>query len=169
MGNHRKLEVWHRARSFAARIDRVTRSFPKGYYELADQLRRASLSISTNISEGCGSGNDGDFKRYLGHSLASAGEVDSLLAHTEEVGVLSATTASELLEELEIIRRMLHKLRAAIDPKRKLPKQKTVRTQQTAAARPRDVPTSSMTRPDDIAAGRPPIAHPAQDRLSTVD
>ena len=116
MGNHRELQVWQRSHALAARIDQETRRFAKGHAELADQLRRAALSVPTNLAEGSSRGRDGDYARYINVAIGSAAEADSLLLLAERIGAASPPVCSELLDELTIIRKMLFKLRRAIDP-----------------------------------------------------
>ena len=114
MGNHRDLQVWQRSHALAARVDVESRRFVKGNAELADQLRRAAMSVPTNLAEGASKGRDGEFGRFINIAIGSAAEADSLLLHAEKVGALSPRVAAELLEELTVIRKMLFKLRRAI-------------------------------------------------------
>ena len=114
MGNYRDLQVWQRGQSFAARIDRESRQFARGNGELADQLRRASLSIPTNLAEGACRGRDPEFLRFIGIAIGSAAEVDSLLAHASQVGTLDPRISRELYDDLTVIRKMLFKLRRAL-------------------------------------------------------
>jgi four helix bundle protein len=115
MGNHRELKVWQRAHDFAGRIDRETRRISRGHADLADQLRRASLSIPTNLAEGASKRSDPEFLRFIRISIGSAAEVDSLLAHAGLVGALDARVVRELVDELTVIRKMLFKLRTALE------------------------------------------------------
>lgn len=115
MGNYRNLEVWQRARRLAARVDRESRRLVRGHGELADQLRRATLSIPTNLAEGACRGRDGEFLRFIGIAIGSAGETDSLLAHATDIGALDERTSLELHEELTVIRRMLYRLRTSLE------------------------------------------------------
>jgi len=114
MGNYRDLQVWQRAQSFAARIDRESRQFARGYGELADQLRRASLSIPTNLAEGACRGRDGEFLRFVGIAIGSAGEADSLLVHASNLAALDPRTFHELDADLTVIRKMLFRLRRSL-------------------------------------------------------
>jgi four helix bundle protein len=117
MTDHRKLDVWRRAQALAVRIDRETRNFGRGYAELADQIRRASLSIATHLAEGAARARDGEFLRFIVIAIGSAAEVDSLLTHAVAVGAMNHRAAAEVEEELVIVRKQLHKLRGAVRPK----------------------------------------------------
>jgi len=114
MGNYRDLQVWQRARSFAARIDRESRQLGRGNGELADQLRRAALSIPTNLAEGACRGRDGEILRFIAIAIGSAGETDSLLLHAADLGALDPRTAGEFDEDLTMIRKLLFKLRRSL-------------------------------------------------------
>lgn len=114
MGNHRDLQVWQRAHQFAGRIDRETRRLARGHAALADQLRRAALSIPTNLAEGSSKGRDPEFLRFINIAIGSASESDSLLAHAELVGALDGAVVRELSEDLTVIRKMLFRLRGAL-------------------------------------------------------
>ena len=114
MGRYQDLHVWRRAHVFAALVDRETRQLARGHGSVADQLRRASLSIPTNLAEGASKGRDGEFTRYVSIAIGSAAEVDSLLAHVAAVGALDLQTSRQLVDDLTVIRKMLFKLRTAL-------------------------------------------------------
>lgn len=116
MGDHRRLEVWHRALALAARIDVESRQLPRGHAELADQIRRAALSIPTNLAERCAKGRDPEFGRFVTISIGSAAELDSLLAHALAVRAMADAVGRSLLDDLSIVRKMLFKLRRAVVP-----------------------------------------------------
>ena len=66
MKDFRKLDVWHKAHQLAVLIYKVTESFPAAeVYGLTSQLRRAGVSIPTNLAEGCGRSSDADLARDL--------------------------------------------------------------------------------------------------------
>lgn len=72
-----KLIVYHKAIDFADKICAMTSNFPKGYYFLADQLNRASLSISANIAEGNGRFTKADRKNFF---IIARGSVQAMCA-----------------------------------------------------------------------------------------
>src|SRR3989344_5674948 len=61
-------------------IVQITKDFPREYYHLMEQLRRAALSVVLNIAEGSAKNSDKDFNRYIGNSL---GSVDEAIACSE--------------------------------------------------------------------------------------
>ncbi len=78
MHNFRELETWKRSNQFAIMIYKLTESFPsKERYNLISQMNRASVSISSNIAEGCSRSSVKDLTRFLDISLGSSFELES--------------------------------------------------------------------------------------------
>ena len=112
--SYRDLQVWTRAMQLALKIYRLTDEFPAGArFNLTDQLRRAVISIPTNIAEGHGRGPK-MFRHYLDIALGSTAEVDTLLELAHQLGFLSAAHYSPLAQEVMEIRKMLFGLRRSI-------------------------------------------------------
>jgi four helix bundle protein len=75
-----ELTVWQRAIDLTVCIYRLTQKFPKEEtYGLVSQLRRASVSVASNIAEGRGRLNPGEFRQFLGIALGSAFEIQTQL------------------------------------------------------------------------------------------
>ena len=86
MTNFTKLTIWQKALKFAREIYYLTYQFDnKLQYNLGDQLRRSSLSISSNIAEGSGSDSIKDELKYIGISIKSAYEVLSQLYFYQDI------------------------------------------------------------------------------------
>lgn len=117
MGDYQKLQVWQLAHRLACGCQLATRSMPKGYAELGDQLRRASLSIPTNLAEGSSRQRDADFCRFVTIAVGSAAETESLLLFARDSGGLSPDSCAQLLADVGSVRRMLFKLRSALQGK----------------------------------------------------
>ena len=84
MQNHKNLIVWQKADDFAFFIYKLTEKFPKSeIFGLTSQLRRASLSVPTNIVEGYARGGKEDFSRFLNISMASLSEAQYLLGFAD--------------------------------------------------------------------------------------
>jgi four helix bundle protein len=74
------LTVWQRAMEMTVCIYGLTRSFPKEeQYGLTSQLRRASVSVASNIAEGRGRGTEGEFRQFLNIAQGSTYEVQTQL------------------------------------------------------------------------------------------
>ncbi|MCL4550477.1 MAG: four helix bundle protein [Bacteroidetes bacterium] len=89
MKNFRDLKVWLKAHELALYVFRISKSFPKEeLFGLTSQLRRAVLSIPTNIAEGCGRGSDSDFARFIQIAIGSASETEYLIFFSKELNFL---------------------------------------------------------------------------------
>ncbi|MCK4548434.1 MAG: four helix bundle protein [Candidatus Eisenbacteria sp.] len=101
------LNVYQKAVAFADRISGLTESFPKGKDYLADQLNRASLSIPANIAEGNGRFLPKDRRNFFVIARGSAQECLSLLEVAKRRNLITEEEHAELVEDLEIIVKMI--------------------------------------------------------------
>jgi four helix bundle protein len=84
----RELVVWQRAIELTTLLYRVTQQFPREeIYGLASQLRRAGVSVASNIAEGYGRGSRGEYRNFLGMARGSALEVLTQLVIARELGL----------------------------------------------------------------------------------
>ncbi len=80
MKDHKELEVWKKSMDFVEEVYTVSRSFPKDeLYGLTNQLRRASVSVPSNISEGVARHSEKEVVHYLYVALGSASEAETQL------------------------------------------------------------------------------------------
>jgi four helix bundle protein len=108
MKDFRQLDVWQRAQELAVQVYRQTNHYPKEErYGLTDQLRRATVSIPTNVAEGCGRAGDADFARFVQIAFGSACEVESLLLLSRDLGFLTAIDYDAMQGRLVSVKRML--------------------------------------------------------------
>jgi len=110
-----KLEAWQLAIELAQRVYSATRHFPDTErFGLTSQMRRAAVSISSNIAEGSGRGTDTDFARFLEIGYGSLMEVVSQLRIAELQGFLSPEDFKALYAECERLARVLSGLRCSL-------------------------------------------------------
>lgn len=108
MKNFRQLQVWSKSHEIVIEVYKITESFPKDeIFGLTSQLKRASVSIPTNIAEGCGRGSDADFKRFIQIAFASASEVEYLIFLSFELSYIEEANYKKLNEQIIEIKRML--------------------------------------------------------------
>ena len=108
MNNFKNLLVWQKAIELIVEIYSKTSDFPKfEVFGLNSQLQRAAVSISCNISEGCGKSSKKDFKRFLEIALGSANEVENLLIISEKLEYISKSEFESLDERITEINKML--------------------------------------------------------------
>ena len=111
MKTHKDLTVWKKSLDFVTSVYLVTNSFPKNeIYGLTNQIRRASVSISSNIAEGAARNHTKEYIQFLYYSLSSASEVDTQLRISENLKYLEKEKSKELINDLENISKMLQGL-----------------------------------------------------------
>ena len=102
----RELEVWKKSMEFAVHVYGVVKAFPEEErYGLADQLRRAVVSIPSNIAEGRGRGSAKDYVRFLFQAQGSLNEVVTQLELAYRLGYIAHGTG--LCDEATSIAKML--------------------------------------------------------------
>jgi len=105
--NYKELRVWQKADELAVEIYRLTKAFPKDeIYGLTSQLRRAALSIPTNIVEGYARKGDKELARFVNISIGSLAEVEYLLDFSERMKYLKDGE----FERLDLLREEVGKL-----------------------------------------------------------
>ena len=113
MRGHRDLVVWQKAMAFVTEIYRVTRSFPRDeLYGLSSQIRRAAVSVPSNLAEGHGRNSRREFRQFIGQARGSLVELETQLEIARNLGYLPEAVASELLSRASEIARMLNGLKA---------------------------------------------------------
>ena len=119
MQDFQKLDVWQRAHQCTLDLYRATASFPPHEkYGLAMQMRRAAVSIESNIAEGCGRSSDADFARFLHNAIGSANELQCQLLIARDLGYLAADASATLETRRSSVKHQLLALVAAVKPGR---------------------------------------------------
>ena len=112
--SYRDLEVWRLGLDLVQTIYRCTSEFPKNeIYGLAAQMRRAAVSIPSNIAEGQARSSSKEFPHFLSFSLGSLAELETQLELTSRLGY-PATEISTALAQVELLGKKLHRLRTSI-------------------------------------------------------
>jgi four helix bundle protein len=94
----RDLEVWKRSIEMTLAVYKMTASFPDGErFGLTSQLRRAAVSVASNIAEGYGRSTKGEYVQFLGHARGSNSEVETQIVISKALGFGS----QEFLEKTE--------------------------------------------------------------------
>jgi len=114
-GSYREIKVWQKAIELVVDIYSCTRSFPREeLYGLAGQLRRAAVSIASNIAEGKGRRTDREFLQFLHHARGSVFEVETQLTIASRLAYLPEAEVLRLGNSASEIARMLNGLIKAI-------------------------------------------------------
>ena len=109
--SYRELLVWQKAKALAVRIYKETENFPKSEtYGLRSQLRRAVVSVGSNVAEGQGRLTTGEFQQFLGHARGSLLEVDTQIAIACDLEYLEKQVVVELQHEIYQVLGLLNRL-----------------------------------------------------------
>jgi four helix bundle protein len=113
-GSYKDLVAWRKAMRMALEIYRATRAFPKDEtYGLGNQLRRAAVSVPSNIAEGQGRYSRREFQHFLNNARGSLAEIETQILLARELVYLSRTEADGLLMKAGEVGRILNGLIAA--------------------------------------------------------
>jgi four helix bundle protein len=110
MLSYKKLDVYQCAIQFLAVVAGIVQKIPRGYSFLADELKRAAVSIPQNIAEGVGKPKEVDRSRYFGIARGSAMECGAVLDACNVLRLGDPTTLEEGSQFLERIVSMLTKM-----------------------------------------------------------
>jgi four helix bundle protein len=111
MQDFHELKVREKSHALAMEVYRLSESFPRrDGVALTTRLRRAALSIPTNIAEGAGKFSEAEFRRFLEIALGSAAETHYQLLVAHDIGILETAHYDKLSAQITEIRRMLSAL-----------------------------------------------------------
>ena len=112
--SYRDLIVWQKAMQLVREIYRVTKVFPRDeLYGLTHQLRRAAVSVPSNIAEGQARFSKKEFHHHLSHARGSLVEVETQMLIAEDLGYITADTLAGLMSLTAEVGRLLNGLIAS--------------------------------------------------------
>lgn len=112
---HYKLEAWKRARELVLGVYRLTQAFRKEEtFGLAAQLRRAAVSIPSNIAEGAARAGKREFAQFLNIARGSLSELETQLLIATDLGYIKAD--DPVFEVVDLVSRLVTGLRKSIQP-----------------------------------------------------
>ena len=115
MAGYRDLKVWQSATQLAEETYRLSQSFPNHeIYGLTSQLRRATVSIPSNIAEGHGRNSPKEFYHFLGIALGSLAELETQLLLAKRLKYLEADQITAVLKTTDEITKMLKGLQKSL-------------------------------------------------------
>src|SRR6266498_2434815 len=116
MFNFEKLDVWQEAIQFADLVHELTRNFPdEERFGLTNQMRRAAVSISSNVAEGCSRSSRADYARFVEIATGSVFEVVSQATIGRNQSFLTEANYQQLYQAAEKQSRMLSGLRKSLE------------------------------------------------------
>lgn len=108
MKSHKDSDVWKRSVQLVTTVYEITKSFPKDeVYGITNQIRRSSVSIPSNISEGAGRHHNKEFKQFLYVALGSLSELETQIIISENLDFLLDADSTRIQNELNEIRKMI--------------------------------------------------------------
>jgi len=114
--NFRELNVWKKSRVNNPRVYKIAETLPDSErFGIISQMKRASVSIMTNISEGAGRRTDKDFINFLGMAHGSSTEVENLLIASLDLDYISMEIFAEQEEYMHEIQKMLNGLMDSLE------------------------------------------------------
>jgi four helix bundle protein len=113
-----KLEVWQEGRALNREVYRLMRRFPAGeQFAMTSQIRRASISVNSNIAEGSGRNSDKDFAHFLEQSYGSLMELASLFYLALDEAYISTVELESLLDHMERLAKRTASLNRSLEVK----------------------------------------------------
>ena len=113
--SYRDLVAWNKAMDLVTEIYRVTHNFPKEeLFGLMSQLRRAAVSIPSNIAEGKGRLSKGEFRQFLGNARGSLAEVETQILIAQNLSYINEPETNILLTKVEEVGKILNGLLSAV-------------------------------------------------------
>ena len=106
--SYKELNVWKLGKELVLDIYRLTKDFPKEeMFGIISQMRKAAISIPSNIAEGFNRHHTGDYKRFLYFSLGSCAELETQIEICQELGYIQSANIVALLDKLDHESKML--------------------------------------------------------------
>lgn len=111
----KELQIWKRSRLFCSMIYEITSVFPNAEkFGITNQLRRASVSIPSNIAEGSSRKSNKDFARFLQIAIGSAYEIETQLLISNDLQLLSDEKLNTSISELNEIIKMISRFKSTL-------------------------------------------------------
>lgn len=108
---YQELRVWQNSMQLARKVYEVTKQFPREEtYGLTSQMRRAAISVSSNIAEGQGRSSRGEFKQFLCIARGSLFELETQFLLARSLGYISETDTSSIERALSDVAPVLNAL-----------------------------------------------------------
>lgn len=112
---HTDLEVYKKSMLLVKKVYQLTSNLPPSeMYCLSQQMRRAAISIPSNIAEGCARQSSKELAQFLNISLGSLAELETQIEISKMLSFISETSTLEITKEITIVRKMLLNLKKSI-------------------------------------------------------
>jgi four helix bundle protein len=116
MRTHKDLDVWKDGIGFVTKVYKTTSSYPKDeLYGITSQIRRAAVSIPSNIAEGAARKSVNEFRQFLYIALSSTAELNTQIIISHNLGYMEKAISEDLNSELESLSKRLQGLIKSLD------------------------------------------------------
>ena len=118
METHKDLRVWQQSIEMVTSVYKMAKAFPKDeIFGLVSQMRRAAVSVPSNIAEGYARGTDKEKLHFLRISSGSMSEIETQLMLSLKLGYIGQETYNELSEQITSVWKQLNALISSIKKK----------------------------------------------------
>lgn len=115
MHNINELKLWHKAIDLSVEVYKAKENFPKEEtYGLTSQIRRAAVSIPSNISEGAGRNSNKEFRYFLSVANGSSYELQTQIVISNKLNLLTDSVSAALLSKIEEVQKMNYSFQKSI-------------------------------------------------------
>lgn len=115
MHNFKNLTVWQKSIDFTTEIYSITKDFPTDEkYGLTSQIRRAAISVPSNIAEGAGRKSNREFKHFLNISLGSIFELETQIIIAHRLNLIEGSIIDDIQLRISEIQKMIYSLERSI-------------------------------------------------------
>jgi len=116
ISDYKKLQVWEKAMVLVSEVYKTTKAFPEDEkFGLTSQIRRAAVSIPSNIAEGKLRNGDVEFRRFLFIAFASGGELETQVEIAKNLSYLSEADYERIVAMISEVMKMLNALITKLD------------------------------------------------------
>jgi four helix bundle protein len=115
MHNYHELKIWQEGRKLVKTVYSKTANFPKEeMYGLTSQIRRAAISIPSNIAEGTGRTSDKEFQRFLDFAIGSLFEVETQIILANDLNFINTEDFERIHQDIKSLIRMIVKFKGVL-------------------------------------------------------
>jgi four helix bundle protein len=116
MHNYLELKIWQEGRALVKEIYSITITFPKEeLYGLTSQIRRAAISVPSNIAEGTGRGSNKEFNRFLEFAIGSLFEIETQIILANDLKYINAEEFEIIHTKIKSLIRMVVKFKSTLN------------------------------------------------------
>lgn len=115
MHNYKQLTVWQNAVELSVMIYKMTKEFPtEEKFGLVSQIRRAVVSVASNIAEGAGRNSDGEFVQFLGIATGSLNELETQIIIANKLDFITENMVNTITQKIAEVQNKIHKLKTSL-------------------------------------------------------